>query len=140
MRYVAAGVAFGRLIRAGDHAGGAIGWLVNIAGPWLILAFAIGARAPDPRTAVERSTVALIAAVPAKYALQLAQGDITLAHAAVRTLAWSAAAVAVSLVFAPAGQRRAYWRLAAALVVAAVTRRRRARSRARAARCSTLPA
>jgi hypothetical protein len=85
--------------------GGSVGWIVNIAGPWLVLAFVVGALAPDARAAVVGSVVTLVAAVLAKYALQLGQHDISVAHAGERTLAWGVAAILVSVAFASAGQR-----------------------------------
>jgi len=119
------GVVFGILIRAGDSASGAVAWLVNIGGPWILLAFLIGAVATDAAAAVRGAVVALEVAVVAKYATQLGQGAITLHAAVLRVLVWGLAALGVSLVFAVAGLRsrrrgRYFLMPAAALSVEAV--------------------
>jgi hypothetical protein len=108
---LATGIAFGLLIRLGDSGAGPVVWMVNIAGPWFLVAFLVGALAPSARAAVTRSAIVLVAAVLAKYGLQLAQGEIDLGDAVVRVVAWSVGALLVSLVLGSAGfrSRTAAW-------------------------------
>ncbi len=100
---VAVGVVFGGLLRLGDSGPAAVGWVVNIAAPWLAVAFVVGRLSPSVGHAVARSSAALVAAVATKYVVQLAQGDIALESFAVRCLAWGAAALTVSATIAPGG-------------------------------------
>jgi hypothetical protein len=97
------GVVFGVMIRLGDAGPGVVAWLVNVAGPWFVVAFLAGATATRSREAAARAVTLLVAAVVAKYAFQLGQHAITTPEAAARVGAWSAAALATGAVFGPAG-------------------------------------
>ncbi|MEZ5101281.1 MAG: hypothetical protein R3C15_16070 [Thermoleophilia bacterium] len=95
------GALFGAAIRLGDGRDGVIGWLVDLAGPWLVLGVVVGAAIPTlPASA---GALALAAGVAAKFALQAAQGDIGGVDLVVRLLGWGAAAVAVGVLAGRAG-------------------------------------
>jgi hypothetical protein len=51
--------------------------------PWIVMALVVGAAGRRPRTGATRAAVCLVAAVLAKYAVQLAQDEITALPAAV---------------------------------------------------------
>jgi hypothetical protein len=111
---IALGAVFGVLVRLGDDGSGAVPWIVNIGGPWLVLAFVVGRWAPDrpARTAV----AALGSAVVAKYVVQVGQHEIGAASLAARLVAWGCLAVVVGTVLGVAGaadRRGAAWAPAA---------------------------
>jgi hypothetical protein len=97
------GVGFGVVVRLGDGMTGMPVWLVNISGPWLVLATAVGASATSVRAGVVRAGLCLLAAVLAKYAVQLVQAEIGVTTAAVRVVAWGLGAVIVAAVFGAVG-------------------------------------
>ncbi|WP_022928526.1 DUF6518 family protein [Patulibacter americanus] len=98
---LAAGAVFGVLARLGDAGAGAVPWTVNIGGPWAVMAFVIGWWARS-RSAVA-GAVALLAAVGAKYGVQVLQGDIAPGPLAVRLAVWGLASVGVGAVFGGMG-------------------------------------
>lgn len=65
---VAAGGTLGVLSRLGDDLSAGWAWIANIGGPWLVLAFALGASAGSRRVAVRRGAIGLLSAVGAYYA------------------------------------------------------------------------
>jgi hypothetical protein len=114
-------VAFGVLIRLGDGGTGTVPWIVNVGGPWVVLAFAAGWSARW-RPAVS-GVACLVSAVLAKYGVQVAQGAIEAGPLGIRLAAWGAAAVAIGAAFGTAGARARRgvawpWLLVAAVLVA----------------------
>lgn len=95
------GALVGAGIRLGDGRDGIVGWLVDLAGPWLLLGVAAGALLPS--LAARAGASALLAGVAAKFALQAAQGDIGGVDLVVRLAGWGAAALAAGALAGRAG-------------------------------------
>lgn len=95
------GALFGAGIRLGDGQGGVLGWLVDLAGPWLLAGVLAGAALPH--LSARAGAAVLLAGVVAKFALQAAQGEIAGVDLVVRVVGWGAAALVVGALAGRAG-------------------------------------
>jgi len=102
------GLALGIVSRLGDGLPPALAWLVNIGGPWLALAFALGALAGAPRRGLVYGIVTLVSAVAGYYGwMHVVEGQANLAYLVHIAAFWLAVALVGGAVFGLAG---AAWR------------------------------
>ncbi len=102
------GAALGIVSRLGDGLPPALVWLVNIGGPWLAVAFAMGARGRTPRGGAIQGGITLVSAVIGYYGwMHVVEHEANLAYLRHIAAYWLAVAVAGGALFGVAG---AVWR------------------------------
>lgn len=119
-----AGVGLGVASRLGDDLAGGWSWVANVGGPWLVLAFVVGAAGPSSRQAAARGAATMACAVGAYYAwIALVQHGAGRHDLAAMAALWAVVGVASGAVFGAAGRSwragRRLGRLAGAALLSA---------------------
>jgi len=108
------GCALGIVSRLGDWLPPALAWLVNIGGPWLALAFALGALTRSVCQGALYGALALIGAVVGYYGwMHIVERQANLAYLTSIAAVWFAVAIVGGAVFGTAGaswRARRWWR------------------------------
>ncbi len=108
------GCALGIVSRLGDWLPPALAWLVNIGGPWLALAFALGALTRSVCQGALYGAFALIGAVVGYYGwMHIVERQANLAYLTSIAAVWFAVAIVGGAVFGTAGaswRARRWWR------------------------------